>query len=171
MAHGVAKIYILHTPAVAFKLMHNYPMKVLVVHRIVRAESSSIIVIDDTVIGMGRIVCAEVCNERRDFALKFHVKRLRLRLRIFFSKLLFARVEIRLGNLYNIRQTHLIMRIELSYLERCTCLLRSFNVLTSVEVSAYTDRSKQILLVANHSSSSMSNKLLRVFSKASGEPT
>lgn len=24
---------------------------------------------------MGRIVCAEVCNERRDFALKFYVKR------------------------------------------------------------------------------------------------
>ena len=84
------------------------------------------------------------------FALKFHVKRLRLRLRIFFSKFLFVRVEIRLGNLYNIRQTHLIMRIKLSYLERCTCLLRSFNVLTSVEVSAYTDRSKQILLVANY---------------------
>lgn len=55
MANGVAKIYILHTPAVALELMHNYPMKVLVVHRIVRAESSSIIVIDDTVIGMGRI--------------------------------------------------------------------------------------------------------------------
>ena len=98
---------------------------------------------------MRRIVCAEVCNERRDFALKFYVKRLRLRLRIFFSKFLFVRVEIRLGNLYNIRQTHLIMRIELSYLERCTCLLRSFNVLTSVEVNAYTDRSKQILLVTN----------------------
>lgn len=74
---------------------------------------------------------------------------MRLRLRIFFSKFLFARVEIRLGNLYNIRQTHLIMRIKLSYLERCTCLLRSFNVLTSVEVNAYTDRSKQILLVTN----------------------
>ena len=24
MSHGVAKIHILHTPAVAFKLMHNY---------------------------------------------------------------------------------------------------------------------------------------------------
>lgn len=60
MAHGVAKIHILHTPAVAFKLMHNYPMKVLIVHGIVRAKSSGIIVIDDTVVGMGRIVCAEV---------------------------------------------------------------------------------------------------------------
>ena len=75
MAHGVAKIYILHTPAVAFKLMHNYPVKVLVVYGIVRAKSGSIIVIDDTVIGMGRIVRAEVCNERRNFALKFYVKR------------------------------------------------------------------------------------------------
>ena len=75
LSHGVAKIYILHTPAVAFKLMHNYPMKILVVHRIVRAKSSSIIVIDDTVVGMGRIVGAEVCNERRDFALKFWISR------------------------------------------------------------------------------------------------
>ena len=75
MAHGVAKIYILHTPAMPFKLMHNYPMKVLVVHGIVRAKSCGIIVIDDTVVGMRRIVCAEVCNERRDFAFKFWISR------------------------------------------------------------------------------------------------
>ena len=55
MAHGVAKIHILHAPTVAFKFMHNYPMKILVVHSIVRTKSSGIIVIiviDDTVIGM-----------------------------------------------------------------------------------------------------------------------
>ena len=75
MSHRVAKIHILHTPAVAFKLMHNYPMKVLIVHGIVRARSGGIIVIDDTVVGMRRIVCAEVCNERRDFAFKLDVKR------------------------------------------------------------------------------------------------
>ena len=75
MSHRVAQIHILHTPAVAFKLMHNYPMKVLIVHGIVRAKSGGIIVIDDTVIGMGRIVRAEVCNERRNFALKFYVER------------------------------------------------------------------------------------------------
>ena len=74
MAHGVAKIYILHTPAMTFKLMDDHPMKVLVVHGIVRAKSGSIIVIDDTMVGMGRIVSAEVCNERRDFALKLYVK-------------------------------------------------------------------------------------------------
>ena len=71
MAHGVAQIHILHTPAVAFKLMDDYPMKILVVHGIVRAKSGGIIVIDDTVVGMGRIVCAEVRNERRNFTLKF----------------------------------------------------------------------------------------------------
>lgn len=75
MAHGVAKIHILHAPAMTFKLMDDYPMKVLVIHGIVRAKSSGIIVIDDTVVSMGRIVCAEVCNERRNFALKFYVKR------------------------------------------------------------------------------------------------
>ena len=53
MAHRIAKIYILHTPAMPFKLMHNYPMKVLVVHDIVRAKSGSIIVIDDTVLAWG----------------------------------------------------------------------------------------------------------------------
>ena len=75
MSHGVAKIHILHTPAVAFKLMHNYPVKVLIVHGIVRAKSGDIIVIDDTVIGMGRIVRAEVCNKRRDFTFKFWISR------------------------------------------------------------------------------------------------
>ena len=75
MSHGVAKIYILHTPAMPFKLIHNYPVKVLIVHGIVRAKSGDIIVIDDTVIGMGYIVGAEVCNERRDFALKFWISR------------------------------------------------------------------------------------------------
>ena len=75
MAHGVAKIHILHTPAMAFKLMHHYPMKILVVHGIVRAKCGSIIVIDDTVVGMGRIVCAEVCNEHKNFAPKFYVER------------------------------------------------------------------------------------------------
>lgn len=75
MAHGVAKIHILHTPAVAFKLMHNYPVKILVVHGIARAKGGGIIIIDDTVVGMGRIVSAEVCNERRNLALKFYVER------------------------------------------------------------------------------------------------
>ena len=75
MSHGVAKIHILHTPAVAFKLMHNYPMKISVVHGIVRVKSGGIIVIDDTVVGMRRIICAVVCNERRYFALKFYVER------------------------------------------------------------------------------------------------
>ena len=60
MAHGVAKIHILHTPAVAFKFMHNYPVKALIVHGIVRAKSGGIIVIDDTVVGMRRIVGVEV---------------------------------------------------------------------------------------------------------------
>ena len=75
LSHGVAKIYILHAPAMPFKLMHNYPVKVLIVHGIVRAKSGGIIVIDDTVVGMGRIVRAEVCNKRRDFTFKFWISR------------------------------------------------------------------------------------------------
>ena len=60
MAHGVAKIYILHTPAMTFKLMDDHPMKVLVVHGIVGAKGGGIVIEDDTVISMGRIVGAEV---------------------------------------------------------------------------------------------------------------
>ena len=55
MAHRIAQIHILHALAMPFKLMHNYPMKILIVHSIVRTKSSGIIVIiviDDTVIGM-----------------------------------------------------------------------------------------------------------------------
>ena len=52
-----------------------YPVEVLVVHSIVRAESGSIIVVDDRLVRMRCVVGAEVGNERRDFALELHIER------------------------------------------------------------------------------------------------
>ena len=68
MAHGVAKVNIVYILAMSLKLMDDDPMKVWVVHGIVGAKGGGIVIEDDTVVGMGRIVGAEVCNERRDFA-------------------------------------------------------------------------------------------------------
>ena len=75
MAHGVAKVNIVYIPAMSFKLMDDYPMKVLVVHGIVRAKGGGIVIEDDTVVGMGRIVGAKVCNESGNLALEFHLER------------------------------------------------------------------------------------------------
>lgn len=75
VSHRVAEIHVNDLPAVAFKLMDYHPMEVLVVHGIVRAEGSSIIVVDDHLVRMWSIVGAEVSDERRDFALEFDVER------------------------------------------------------------------------------------------------
>ena len=53
--------------AVALELMDNHPMEVLVVHGIVRAEGSGIVVVDDRLVRMWSVVGAEVGDERRDF--------------------------------------------------------------------------------------------------------
>ena len=74
MSHRVAEVNILHLPTMAFKFMDDHPVKVLIVDGIVRAKGSGIVVEDDRVVGMGRVVRAEVGNERRDFALKLDVK-------------------------------------------------------------------------------------------------
>ena len=72
VAWGCQDIHLAHSNH-AVQTLHNYSVKVLIVHGIVRAKSGGIIVIDDTVVGMGRIVRAEVCNERRDFTFKFWI--------------------------------------------------------------------------------------------------
>ena len=74
VSHRVAEVHVNNLPSVALKLMGNYPMKILVVHGIVRAESGGIIVVDDRLVGMRSIVSAEVGDECRDFALKLHIE-------------------------------------------------------------------------------------------------
>ena len=72
--HRVAEVYVNDLPSVALELMGNYPMEVLVIHGIVRAESCGIVVVDDRIVRVWSIVGAEVGNERRDFALEFHIE-------------------------------------------------------------------------------------------------
>ena len=74
MPHRIAEIHILHLPTMPFKLMDDHPVEVLVVDGIVRAKSGGIVVEDDCMVGMGRVVRAEVSDERRYFALKLDVK-------------------------------------------------------------------------------------------------
>ena len=74
MSHRVAEVHVNDLPAVAFKLMDYHPMEVLVVHGIVRAEGSGIILVDDSFVRMWSVVGAAVGNERRNFALEFDVE-------------------------------------------------------------------------------------------------
>ena len=74
--HGIAEIDRLDSPAVAFKLMYDHPTEVLFVDGIVRAESGSIVVIDDSLIAMRGVVSAEVGNDFGNLTLKLDVERL-----------------------------------------------------------------------------------------------
>ena len=75
MSHRVAEVHVNDLPSVALELMYYHPMEVLVVHGIVRAEGSGIVVVDDRLVRMWCVVGAEVGDERRDFALEFDVDR------------------------------------------------------------------------------------------------
>ena len=75
MSHRVAEVHVNDLPSVALELMDYHPVEVLGVHGLVRAEGCGIIVIDDRLVRMRSVVCAEVSDERRDFALEFDVER------------------------------------------------------------------------------------------------
>ena len=75
VSHWVAEVHVNDLPSVALELMDYHPMEVLVVHGIVRAEGSGIVVVDDRLVRVWSVVGAEVGNERRDFALELHVER------------------------------------------------------------------------------------------------
>ena len=75
VSHRVAEIHVNDLPSVALELMYYHPMEVLVVHGLVRAEGGGIIVVDDRLVWGWCVVCAEVGNERRDFALELHIER------------------------------------------------------------------------------------------------
>ena len=65
--HRVPEIDIDDRPTVPLEFVANHPMEVLVVDGIVGSESRGIVVIDDGLIFVIRIVCAEVVNKSRDF--------------------------------------------------------------------------------------------------------
>ena len=73
MSHRITEVHVNDLSSVALEFMDYHPVEVLVVHSIVRAESGSIIVVDDRLVRMRCVVGAEVGNERRDFALELHI--------------------------------------------------------------------------------------------------
>ena len=75
VAHRVAEVHVNDLPSVALELMDYDPVEVLVVHGIVRAEGSGIVVVDDRLVRVWCVVGAEVGDERRDFALELHIER------------------------------------------------------------------------------------------------
>lgn len=73
--HRVPEIDIDDRPTVPLEFVANHPMEVLVVDGIVGSESRGIVVIDDGLIFVIRIVCAEVVDKSRDFPLEFDEER------------------------------------------------------------------------------------------------
>ena len=74
MAHRVAEIHVNHLPAVTLELVDHNPVEVLVVDGIVGAKSSSIVVVDDRLVGMRSVVSTEVGDESRNFALELDIE-------------------------------------------------------------------------------------------------
>lgn len=72
--HGITEVNRFDAPTVPFKLVLNSPVEVLVVDGIVRAESGSIVVIDDSLIAMRSVVSAEVGNDFGNLTLKLDVE-------------------------------------------------------------------------------------------------
>ena len=75
VSHRVAEIHVNDLPAVALELVDYHPMEVLVVHGIVRAEGGGIVIVYDRLVWVWSIVCAEIGDECRDFALELHIER------------------------------------------------------------------------------------------------
>ena len=63
VSHRVAEVHVNDLPSVALELMDYHPVEVLVIHGIVRAEGSGIVVVDDRLVGMRRVVGAEAGNK------------------------------------------------------------------------------------------------------------
>ena len=70
VSHRVAEIHVNDLPSVALELMYYHPMEVLVVHGIVRAEGGGIVVVDDRLVGMRRVVGAEAGNKAKPLEIR-----------------------------------------------------------------------------------------------------
>ena len=75
MSHRITEVHVNDLPSVALEFMDYHPVEVLVVHGIVRAEGGGIIVVYDRLVWVWSIVCAEIGDECRDFALELHIER------------------------------------------------------------------------------------------------
>ena len=76
MAHRVTQVHILHLPPMALKLMDDHIPEVLVVHGIVRAESRSVVVVDNRLVLMISVVRAEIIDQGGNLTLELDVERL-----------------------------------------------------------------------------------------------
>ena len=65
MAHRVAQINVLNRPPMTLKFVHNHPMEILRVYRVITAQSGGIVVEDDGLIPVLGIVVAEVLHQGR----------------------------------------------------------------------------------------------------------
>ena len=70
MAHRVAEVHVNDLPSVALELMDYHPVEVLVVHGIVRAKSCGIVVVDDRLVRMRRVVGAEAGNKAKPLEIR-----------------------------------------------------------------------------------------------------
>ena len=70
VSHRVAEIHVNDLPSVALELMYYHPVKVLVIHGIVRAKSCGIVVVDDRLVRMRRVVGAEAGNKAKPLEIR-----------------------------------------------------------------------------------------------------
>ena len=70
VAHRVAEVHVNDLPTMSLELVADHPMKVLVVDGMVRAESRGIIVVDDRLVGMRRVVDAEYGNKAKPLEMR-----------------------------------------------------------------------------------------------------
>lgn len=74
VAHGVAEVHDLHSPALTLELVNYDPTEILLVDGIVRAEGGSIEIIDHRLVSVLRIIAAEVLDECRNLTLELDVE-------------------------------------------------------------------------------------------------
>ena len=75
MLHRIAEIHFNDLPSVPLKLMHDDPAEVLVIHSIVRAKGSGIIVEDDCLVLMVGVIVAEVLEYNNSAPTRSYVVR------------------------------------------------------------------------------------------------
>ena len=74
VVHRVSEVHGLDAPAVPLELLYHVIMEVLVVDGIVRAERRCIVIVDNGLVAVLRIVAAEVLDESRYLTLELDVE-------------------------------------------------------------------------------------------------
>ena len=72
--HLVPEVHLLHRLTIAFKFVDYNPSEILVVDSVVRAERGSVVIIDNCLIAMLRVVATEALDECRYLTLELDVE-------------------------------------------------------------------------------------------------